>query len=223
MRITPWLCAAIGLTDAAALVAREPDTAVSVENSPPKKPWKPKTHNPEFFSIRVDQKCKPGQLPADCPFQGYGLRLEDGIVIATPYNKWWDPKLPIFLVDSDTQCYTVSKKPLQLFVNTVNGALRYAPVGWLPENSVAFSFYKTGNNPLGMIDPSPSYFAWPSTEGRTSSFFAGTWWLCPLTGTGQYQVFISDFNFGDKSKQGGVTKDQCTRMSLAAVNANPWS
>lgn len=108
MRITPWLCAAIGLTDAAALVAREPDTAVSVENSPPKKPWKPKTHNPEFFSIRVDQKCKPGQLPADCPFQGYGLRLEDGIVIATPYNKWWDPKLPIFLVDSDTQCYTVS-------------------------------------------------------------------------------------------------------------------
>lgn len=117
----------------------------------------------------------------------------------------------------------VSKKPLQLYVNTVNGALRYAPVGWLPENSVAFSFYKTGNNPLGMIDPSPSYFAWPSTEGRTSSFFAGTWWLCPLTGTGQFQVFISDFNFGDKSKQGGVTKGECTRMSLAAVNANPWS
>jgi hypothetical protein len=43
-----------------------------------------------------------------------------------------------------------------------------------------------------------------------------------LSGTGQYQVFISDYNFGD-SKQGGVLKDQCVRMSLAAINANPWS
>jgi hypothetical protein len=113
MRIAAWLCAAFGLADAAALVAREPDTAsVSAENTAAasKKPWRPKTHNPEFFSIRLDQKCKPGQAPSDCPFQGYGLRLEDGIVIATPYNKWWDPKLPIFFVDSDTQCYTVSKK-----------------------------------------------------------------------------------------------------------------
>lgn len=114
MRIAAWLFAAIGLVDAAALVAREPDTAaVSAENAvagAPKKPWKPKTHNPEFFGIRLDQKCKTGQAPADCPFQGYGLRLEDGIVIATPYNKWWDPKLPIFFVDSDTQCYTVSAK-----------------------------------------------------------------------------------------------------------------
>jgi hypothetical protein len=101
--------------------------------------------------------------------------------------------------------------------------LRYTSVKeWLPPNSVALSFYKTGNNPLGLVDPSPAYFAWPSTEGRTSGFFAGTWWLCPISGTGQYQVFISDFNFGN-SKEGGVTKSSCTKMSLAAINANPWA
>jgi hypothetical protein len=99
--------------------------------------------------------------------------------------------------------------------------LRYAPQGWLPENSIAISFYKTGNNPLGLVDPSPAYFAWPAPEGRTSAFFAGTWWLCPMSNTGQYQVYISDFNFGN-SQQGGVTKDQCVRQSLAAINANPW-
>jgi hypothetical protein len=107
-------------------------------------------------------------------------------------------------------------------VNTVTGALRYAPVGWLPPNSVATSFFKTGTNPLGLVDPSPAYFSWPSTEGRAYAFGAGTWWLCALSSTGQYQVFISDFNFG-LSGQGGVSKEDCTRMSLAAVNANPWS
>jgi hypothetical protein len=107
-------------------------------------------------------------------------------------------------------------------VNTVTGALKYAPVGWLPANAIAISFYKTGNNPLGKVDPSPAYFAWPSTEGRTEAILAGTWWLCPLSNTGQYQVFISDFNFG-ASKEGGVSKDGCQKESLAAVNANPWS
>jgi hypothetical protein len=43
-----------------------------------------------------------------------------------------------------------------------------------------------------------------------------------MSNTGQYQVYISDFNFGN-SQQGGVTKDQCVRQSLAAINANPWS
>lgn len=115
----------------------------------------------------------------------------------------------------------VSKKPLQLYVDAVTGALRYAPVGWLPPNSIAISFYKIGNNPLGKVGPSPAYFAWPSTEGRTNLNNVGTWWLCPLSGTGQYQVFISDVNFG-KSQQGGVWKDQCQKESLAAINANPW-
>jgi hypothetical protein len=71
-------------------------------------PWKPKTHTPEFFSLKVDDLCKQGEDPNDCNFSGMAIRLEDGIVVATPYNRWWDPKLPIFFVDDDTQAYTVS-------------------------------------------------------------------------------------------------------------------
>ena len=75
--------------------------------------WKPKSKSPEFFNLRVDEKCDvlaDGTLEAaaDCPFSGYAIRLEGGIFIATPYNKWWDPKLPTFFVDDDTQLYTVS-------------------------------------------------------------------------------------------------------------------
>jgi hypothetical protein len=101
--------------------------------------------------------------------------------------------------------------------------LRYSPLGWLPANSVAISFYKTGDNPQGLVDPSPSYFAWPSTEGRTAQFFAGTWWLCPIDGTSQYKVYISDYNFGGDSRQDDVDKAGCTRKSLAAINANPFN
>ncbi len=70
--------------------------------------WKPKSKSPEFFNLRVDEKCDVGQGPETCPFNGYAIRLEGGIFIATPYNKWWDPKLPTFFVDDDTQLYTVS-------------------------------------------------------------------------------------------------------------------
>lgn len=77
-----------------------------------KKSWKPKSKSPEFFNLRVDEKCNvvDGVIEdaADCPFNGYAIRLEGGIFIATPYNKWWDPKLPTFFVDDDTQLYTVS-------------------------------------------------------------------------------------------------------------------
>lgn len=69
--------------------------------------WKPKSKSPEFFNLRVDEACAAGEAPADCPFNGYAIRLEGGIFIATPYNKWWDPKLPTFFVDDDTQLYTV--------------------------------------------------------------------------------------------------------------------
>jgi hypothetical protein len=73
--------------------------------------WKPKSKSPEFFNLRVDEKCDVTgdvpEAPADCPFNGYAIRLEGGIFIATPYNKWWDPKLPTFFVDDDTQLYTV--------------------------------------------------------------------------------------------------------------------
>lgn len=74
--------------------------------------WKPKSKSPEFFNLRVDEKCNivdgVAETGADCAFNGYAIRLEGGIFIATPYNKWWDPKLPTFFVDDDTQLYTVS-------------------------------------------------------------------------------------------------------------------
>lgn len=69
--------------------------------------WKPKSKSPEFFNLRVDEKCDVGETPDACLFNGYAIRLEGGIFIATPYNKWWDPKLPTFFVDDDTQLYTV--------------------------------------------------------------------------------------------------------------------
>lgn len=69
--------------------------------------WKPKSKSPEFFNLRIDDACAAGQEPLDCPFNGYAIRLEGGIFIATPYNKWWDPKLPTFFADDDTQLYTV--------------------------------------------------------------------------------------------------------------------
>ncbi|KAH7086532.1 hypothetical protein FB567DRAFT_550017 [Paraphoma chrysanthemicola] len=186
----------------------------------PKKSWKPKTHHPEFFSLKVD-------LPDDCPetivagsacsLGGYAIRLEGGIVIATKYNKWWDPKLPIFFVDDDTQAYTVSKKPLQLYVDSETGALKYAPVGWLPPNSISTSFFKTGNNPYGNIGPSPAYFSWPTTEGRADE---GAFQLCP-TSWGQWQVFITNVNFG-RIGHSGLQLEGCETLSLAAINANPW-
>ena len=99
MRAFLWLSAVIGLINALALDPRDPPKA-DVES------WRPKIHSPEFFSIKVDDRCDV--TPGDkCPFASSALRLQDNITIATHYDKWWDPKLPIFLVDDDTQCYTV--------------------------------------------------------------------------------------------------------------------
>ena len=105
----------------------------------------------------------------------------------------------------------------------MTGALRYAPVGWLPPNSIAFSFYKTGSNPLGRVDPSPAHISWPSTQGNTL-FGEGPWSLCPLGNTGQYQVFVSNENY-QSSIPSGVFKDPstCSTKSLAAINANPYA
>jgi len=112
----------------------------------------------------------------------------------------------------------VSKKPLQLYVNTISGALRYAPVGWLPPNSVSINFYKTGEP---SEDVGSAYFSWPLPEGR-AKFFASVWWLCPM-GPRKYKVYISDANFGDNGP-GGIQKDTsaCRAMSLSAIEANPW-
>ncbi|KAJ4338769.1 hypothetical protein N0V87_003684 [Didymella glomerata] len=188
--------------------------------------WKPKSKDPEFFNLRVDEKCNVvngvTEAAADCPFNGYAIRLEGGMFIATPYNKWFDPKLPTFFVDDDTQLYTVSKDPLQVYIDGVTGALKYTKIGWLPPNAIAISFYHTGNNPLGLVDPSPSYLSWPSTQG--GSFFGSPWVLCPLGSTQQYQVFINSENFGIGGPA-GVAKDPaaCVSRNLAAVNANPWN
>ena len=54
--------------------------------------------------IDVIRETKKSQ----CPFDSYAIRLEKGILVATPYNKWWDPKLPTFFVDDDSKLYTVS-------------------------------------------------------------------------------------------------------------------
>ena len=92
--------------------------------------WKPKSKSPEFFNLRVDEKCNVvngvTEAAADCPFNGYAIRLEGGIFIATPYNKWWDPKLPTFFVDDDTQLYTVSVVPLRPCSASTNQMCRSA-------------------------------------------------------------------------------------------------
>lgn len=62
---------------------------------------------------------------------------------------------------------------------------------------------------------SPSYLTWPSTYGITKG---GEFALCPLGGTGQYQVFVNNWNFD----QQGVEKRRCKYYALAALNANPW-
>jgi hypothetical protein len=112
----------------------------------------------------------------------------------------------------------------------------------LPGNSIAISFYKSGTNPNGDVEPSPAYFAWPTTEGRANipagaNIDTGTggddgndpnvrsWWFCPLAKTTtnsdgstrrvDYQVYVNGINF----EQAGIQKTGCLSMSLAAVNA----
>ena len=86
----------------------------------------------------------------------------------------------------------MSRDPLQLYIDAVTGALKYTRVGWLPPSAISTSFYHTGNNPLGLVDPSPAYLTWPSTYNIA---FYGEWLLCPLGSTGQYQIFVNNQNF----------------------------
>jgi hypothetical protein len=112
MRVNILLYSVVSLANAALIPRDQAATAVNTNAANPQastEPWKPKTHTPEFFSLKVDDLCKQGEDPNDCKFSGMAIRLEDGVVIATPYNRWWDPKLPIFFVDDDTQSYTVSQ------------------------------------------------------------------------------------------------------------------
>ena len=125
-----------------------------------------------------------------------------------------------------------------MYIDGVSGALKYTKIGMLPPNAIAIGFYHTGNNPLGLIDPSPSYLSWPSTQG--GSFYGQPWTFCPLGSTQQYQVFINNENFGiggvscsltscsgftyanNVLQPAGVAKDACAPGNLAAINANPW-
>jgi hypothetical protein len=109
----------------------------------------------------------------------------------------------------------VSKEPLQLYVDSITGAVKYTKVGWLPPSAISTGFYHTGNNPIQLVDPSPSYLTWPSTYGITKG---GNFALCPLGSTGQYQIFVNNWNFD----QQGVEKRRCKYYALAALNANPW-
>jgi hypothetical protein len=69
--------------------------------------WHPISKTPHFFNIKIDEACDYDEGTSYCQFDNFAVRLEKGIAIATPYNKWWDPKLPTFFVDDDTQLYTV--------------------------------------------------------------------------------------------------------------------
>ncbi|KAF1851440.1 uncharacterized protein K460DRAFT_373451 [Cucurbitaria berberidis CBS 394.84] len=232
MRADIGLFALVGLANASELISRQVG-APSDQNMADFRgghsgggAWRPKTNHPEFFSLQLDSVCTPvgGVTPTvpDC-FPNFAIRLEKGVVLATPYNKWWDPKLPIFFVDDDTQLYTVSKKPLQLYIDSVTGALKYSPVGWLPPNAVSISFYHTGNNPLQRVGPSPAYLSWPTAQGLFAGGGTLPWIVCPLGLTGQYQVFIADTSFGTGTPA-GVNKNpgDCKSISLAAINASPW-
>jgi hypothetical protein len=85
------------------------------------KKWHPITTNPSFFNLKVD--CGDDLIPnppiikrqvdGNCALEGYGIRLEDNQVIATPYERWYDPKVATFFVDDDTALYTVSTDPFE--------------------------------------------------------------------------------------------------------------
>lgn len=110
----------------------------------------------------------------------------------------------------------VSKEPLQIYVDSVTGAVKYTRVGWLPPGAISTGFYHTGNNPIQLIDPSPSFLTWPSTIGNTQD--GGNFALCSLGATGQFQVFVNTGNFAGQ----GVVRGTCAAYQLAALNANPW-
>jgi len=78
----------------------------------------------EFFNLKVDQECGTNddgneEEPRDCRFDQYAIKLQDGIVIAERYNKWYEEKLPVFFVDSTIECYTVSQVDLRLLLRAL--------------------------------------------------------------------------------------------------------
>jgi hypothetical protein len=109
MRVDLWLSTIIGLSNASILKTQSSkESSVRTASVDAAKSFRSNTHNSKFFSLVVDEKSWKGETPHKSPFAGYVIRLEDGIVVGTPYSKWWNPRLPIFFVDESTQCYTVS-------------------------------------------------------------------------------------------------------------------
>jgi len=182
--------------------------------------WKPITQNPSFFNLKIDEVegCTNQALPTTEPcLGGYAIRLENGIVVATPYNRWYDAKLPTMFVDEDTHLYTVSKEPLQLYVESTTGALKYTKVGWVPPTAIAENFFHTSSNPLQITGNGVSVLSWPLTPGFVEE---GIWDICALGETGQFQVYVNPTNF----RGAGNVRDRasCFAKRLAAINANPW-
>jgi hypothetical protein len=109
MKLSLWLSALNGLANASILKLQSSRECsggtVSVDAT---KLFRSKIYNPRFFSLKIDDTNGEGEAPHKRPFVGYTIRLEDGIVVATPYSKWRDLELPILFVDENTQCYTVS-------------------------------------------------------------------------------------------------------------------
>lgn len=118
MRTDLRFFALLGLANAKGLVSRQDTQAAdfsggsSAQAVNGKAPWRPMTNSPSFFSLEVDApQCAAGDVAvaADCPYGNLFVRLTNGEVIVTPYNKFFDPKLPIFFVDDDSKLYTVSQ------------------------------------------------------------------------------------------------------------------
>lgn len=232
MRTDLRFFALLGLANASSLISRQDSSPADFgggSSAQANGGWKPKTDNPSFFSLAVDAAACADGTAAGTDGCGLYIRLLNGKVIATPYNKWWDPKLPIFFVDDDTKVYTVSKQPLELYVDSSTGALSYSPVGWLPSTALATGFYHTGDNPLGALAPSSAYLGWPIPAGLLLSLSAQAttpFYFCPLGVTGQYQVFVSNENYLNPEgtySTAGLVAEGCTAYSLAALDANPFA
>jgi len=120
MRFGLLTVASAGLTASHVIHRRAPaDLAAQA------KKWHPITTNPSFFNLKVDCGGRDNDIPPTipvipgeslCPLEEYGIRLEDGDVVATPYERWYDPKVATFFVDDDTALYTVSNDHLERIV-----------------------------------------------------------------------------------------------------------
>lgn len=173
MRFTPIL-AISGLAASHAIEIRAPEGAAvaAVAGGSDKgddEPWHPHTREPHFFNLRVNDRCKDGYGKETCPFDSFAIRLEKGILVATPYNQWWDPKLPTFFVDDDTQLYTVSDRTISSqkpFTDNLKRSARTLSSSTSTPSLVPSSTPRSAGSPRA---PSPRAGTTPATT-RSSSW-----------------------------------------------------